>query len=53
MAVDEVRFARMAEELEAMLRAFKAGPGRCCHRSCLRCPERSWRSEDPFLADCD
>jgi hypothetical protein len=46
MAVDEVQFARMAAELEDMLRAFNARPDRCCHRSCLRCPERSWRLSD-------
>jgi hypothetical protein len=53
MAVDEGELARMTHELEVMLRAFNDRPDRCCHRSCLRCPERTWQLGDPFSAACD
>jgi hypothetical protein len=53
MALDEAEFARMAAELEAMLRAFNARPDRCCHRSCLRCPDRSGRLGNALPVACD
>ena len=49
----EQEIARLTEELEGLLRAFNARPDRCCHRSCLRCPERGWRLETPVPAVAD
>jgi len=53
MVRDEQEIARLTDELEGLLRAFHARPDRCCHKSCLHCPERTWRLGDPLPAGCD